>query len=557
MKNKKIYKLQKITVFCIMFGMMLFANLVYSDMNGQRVSLHLKSTTTGIPNKGLVYNAYNLNNVYQKIMYGDIANEETQTLEWRRIQKIAQEESDETTGSLIHFANGIAIGPGITHNPDDTLYTIKYLLRRGGLSLLTKLNGEGTENIFFHQPESWKMSNTFTNKQGQAVASVSPGITAIMTGGGVYQKLINVTEDNQEIDIDTANIDNRLSISLDNVQDSQKTNFGRYVVESGENLSFTLNINKEFSQKSSGTLKLSSSSNMEITSITEISGDSGIDTVQIDDKQLVSNPAHQISIPKLTENMSIRVTVRVIPQTVESGADTGAMLSVAGLDDSGIPVSAKSPAVVLSGINFAMLDTENNKLTTGGEYLLGKYDDQSYQLYSANEGWKKVSNLDNIDSSQFTLLKGGNQYDFGNPNAIPIAETLGRFNFNAEENKKLNQSLIQITGLAQGDHYFLYPVREATGYDLIEKPIDFAVFTKFDIGRNGNAIIRNSINQAVTQNFKVNSNIPDFKAGVNEYNVLSVNGMPQKPVNVGFKIILPIVLFCLLICIISIAVIKF
>ena len=115
---------------------------------------------------------------------------------------------------------------------------MEQILRMGGngLPLLEELNGEDTQNIIFHQPERGRVSNTFTNLSGQAVAIVNKGLTAIMTNEGKFQKLVMVDKNNQEINLDVANLDNRLEFTVEDIPSGAKTNFGRYVVESGEKI---------------------------------------------------------------------------------------------------------------------------------------------------------------------------------------------------------------------------------------------------------------------------------------------------------------------------------
>ncbi|QDK70484.1 hypothetical protein [Lactococcus protaetiae] len=135
--------------------------------------------------------------------------------------------------------------------------------------------------------------------------------------------------------------------------------------------------------------------------------------------------------------------------------------------------------------------------------------------------------------------------------------TTTRFNFNATNNNEINQSLIQIVGLLPGDNYFLYPVKTQEESGDNPNMTDFSVFAKLSVGPNGAVIINNSLGKVRTQDFSFNSTIPDFQSGINEYNVLPVDGSQVTQINVKKQIILPITLVVFVMVVIAVVLIRF
>ena len=191
MKDKNYLKIIIALIFSVMICSMKM-NGISADSDMLTVRLH--STQSGIPNRGAVYTARNLDGAYQKIMTGDITSNDFLSPEWKQIQSKMLTSTSETTKldpSIIHLPNGLQIGPGLKHSPQETILILEAVLRAGGIPMLMDINGT-TEGIFFHQPEAGKMGNTFTNAQGNSEAVVNKGITAIMSGSGNFHQ--GVTE---------------------------------------------------------------------------------------------------------------------------------------------------------------------------------------------------------------------------------------------------------------------------------------------------------------------------------------------------------------------------
>ena len=558
-KSKKINIYGILAVFITTIFVICTRGVVANaDEIGTRVTVELIATDNGIPQSNAVYRAYNLDKVYQKILNGTITDEDTSSSSWKNLQNQAQADPTKIKADVIRFANGLAIGPGLKHSPQDTSATITYILRMGGLPLLIELNGE-TTSILFHQSERGKISNTFTDNRGRAVAELPKGITAITTNGGSFRKLLTISKENQKISLDAANVDSRLKFSLEKGRGVEKASFGKFIVESGQAspLTFKLTINKDFN-RSGGVFVLSQTSNLIVTSVSAPSNVGGVEITPIAEVGAAaqSNPKRQIKIPALSQNITLTIKAYVTPTSIQDAPIGGSTLSLTGADDNGTSISAQSPAVVLAGANFAMMDNEKNTLAVGAEYVLGKRVNTKYQMYSAEKGWVTVSSLENLDLSQLTVLKGGRQYSIGNTASLPIPYATNRFNFNASTNNKINQSLIQIIGLAQGKDYFLYQVNLPAGNTGGSDVTNFSVFAKFMIGRDGKLLAENSLGKAIKQNFSINTTIPDFHSGVNEYNIVSVGNGQSDKIDVMKKIVLPIALICLLILVIGFVLVK-
>lgn len=528
----------------------------------EQVSINLYATNNGIPVSKVVYSAANLDVAYQKIINGDISSAITSGAQWKNFQNQIQPDITKVKPNEIEFPNKLVLAPGKKQTAEDAQAIIEQMLQIGGsgFPLLTELNGEITQNILFHQPERGMMSNTFTNRFGKAVAIVDKGLTAIMTRDGKFQKLIMVDKDQQDIDLDVANTDNRLSLSLEDVPSGEKTNFNRYIVESGEknSLTFKMTIKKSL-MPLGGSILLASSPNLIIKSITPDTEVQGLEiTEETTPSQLATgNPNRNITFPTSSEDIILTIIAYVAPTSAFQASTGNMSISATGTDANGVVVSAKTPQILLSGANFAMMDNTKNKFATGAEYVLGKYIDGKNLIYSAQQGWIHVADMKNLDLSQVTVLKGGQQYSIGNSEEIPIPDATTRFNYNAEENQRLNQSLIQIIGLAPGDNYFIYPVKAADGQSATEKPLDFSVYSYSSIGRNTSLINHNTLGEAKVQNVVLNTTIPDFKSGTVEYNVLSINNRTYPSMSALIRIILPIALISLLMLIIGFCLIKF
>ncbi len=162
------------------------------------------------------------------------------------------------------------------------------------------------------------------------------------------------------------------------------------------------------------------------------------------------------------------------------------------------------------------MDTNKNKLVRDSVYVLGKEVDGKKYLYDNQEKWSEIQSISTIDPAGYTLLRGGNQYVFGDNDVSPIELNSTRFNYNFERNTKINESLIKLFGLGKGEDYFLYQVASPANYSMNKTPISFSIFSETSTSPNGGQLTKNSMKMASNQSFKLNGLIPDYGAGTNE-----------------------------------------
>ncbi|QDK70483.1 hypothetical protein [Lactococcus protaetiae] len=373
-----------------------------------RVSIQLKATNNGVPLNNAVYSAYNLDNAYQRIINGDITEEDTATANWKSLQRQIQPDDSKVNPQVIKFADGLSIGAGIKNSTANAQAVMADILREGGLPVLENLNG-GADNNLFHQGERGRMSNYFTDKSGEAVATVPMGLTAIISGNGNFQKLVTISQDNQVVKVDSANIDDRLSLSLETNNRVEKTNFGRYVAESGPNipLVYDLKISKNFNIFGS-IINLNSTVNLVIMSVTAPSDVEGIEITSMDTNgDIAGGIMQQIKIPHLTHDITLKIKAYIMATSTKDIPSKGSGLSVSGIDTLGNNVVAQSPTLLLTGANFVMINSETNELVNGEKYILGKKQGAGYQIYSEQKGWLEVKQVDAVTISHGTPLQGG------------------------------------------------------------------------------------------------------------------------------------------------------
>lgn len=98
------------------------------------------------------------------------------------------------------------------------------------------------------------------------------------------------------------------------------------------------------------------------------------------------------------------------------------------------------------------------------------------------------------------------------------------FSFNAEQSLKANQSLIKFYGLGQGRDYFLYTARIPKSSASPRGETHFEAFSQDKLTPSGSAYTYSTTRFAKNQDFNINNKIPDYGAGVQEYQAISVDG---------------------------------
>ena len=169
-------------------------------------------------------------------------------------------------------------------------------------------------------------------------------------------------------------------------------------------------------------------------------------------------------------------------------------------------------------------------------------------------GKKKVPVVGfDISSKRIEELKNGQDHTL---EVSPIELNSTRFNYNFDRDTKINQSLIKLFGLGKGKDYFLYQVATPVDYAMNKTPINFTIFSELSTSPNGSKLTKTSMKMATHQSFKLNGLIPDYEAGANEYNILSVT--PQKEIHFSAvkSIIFPLLLLVLGIMVIGVILVR-
>ncbi|MEQ9809557.1 hypothetical protein [Streptococcus jiangjianxini] len=183
----------------------------------------------------------------------------------------------------------------------------------------------------------------------------------------------------------------------------------------------------------------------------------------------------------------------------------------------------ETPQLSSYNINFAMYDSHDNTLTTGGKYVLGKIDKyNNFYLYSgANSGkpkWKKQSvkfnEKINISEKEGMVIKGNNNY-YIDGQKQPFELDTSVWDFNEKTQKTIFKALFTLKGLSSSYKYVLYQVEVPDNYKLEIQPIIFKVSEE-------------SEKKAQFSNYQINGGILDMKYNENEYNALSLNPKNKK-----------------------------
>ncbi|MCA1387380.1 hypothetical protein I6F34_42190, partial [Bradyrhizobium sp. BRP05] len=107
----------------------------------------------------------------------------------------------------------------------------------------------------------------------------------------------------------------------------------------------------------------------------------------------------------------------------------------------GTQITSSAPKVNTTGINFVEVDANKNKMVRDAVYILGKNVGGKKYLYDSQGKWSEIQDLSTVSPTSYTLLRGGNQYVFGDDDVSPIELNNTRFNYDYERDTKINQSL--------------------------------------------------------------------------------------------------------------------
>ena len=571
---------KKVTFLVTLIGVLGLFLFTFSE--GQVVSasdktsttnLSIKVTASGEPIQNGTFAAGNYQTAYEHIISGTFPNSVTNTPDWRGAQN---------TEHMIVVA-GLTVGENNKHS-DSEAKTIISTLFSTNFKLLQSINetNNGTDIMSFNPPSNFVRmrtpsgSNETTDAKGRTVAKVSTGLTAIVDGSsqGIV-KLITVTPGMKEITIDTDSLPSyKLKVSKKMLSPTALT---KIILRPDANIVIDetsvpntvsslippiINPGVTFDPLSSpdqlskvaetiGATLISWQINMYELVIPPTDSD-----VSIDIKAHLS-PVVYLNDISIQQGTSITTTKMTIPIEAFSSPDNNFGMTANVISPATVTqITTSAPKINTTGINFVQVDTNINKLVRDSVYVLGKEVAGKKYLYDNQGKWSEVQSISTIDPAGYTLLRGGNQYVFGDNNVSPIELNSTRFNYNYERDTKINESLIKLFGLGKGKDYFLYQVASPANYSMNKMPIGFSVFSDISTSPHGSQLIKTSMKMAANQSFKLNGFIPDYGAGTNEYNVLSVT--PQKEIHFSAvkSIIFPLLVLVLGIVILGVILVR-
>lgn len=523
---KKINRKLLILIFnliLLLFGM--GAKISANTLPTNQTDVEIKITNNGVPIIHTSYSAMNIEQAYEQIKSGEISEKVRNSTAWL----LATQNTNSEGVNTITLSNGQKIGEGITHTDDEMNSIISGLMNVDNLSLINEINQSNTK-IPFLNPEH--VVYKFTNKDGRAKAKIEQGYTLILDNSNSLVKLVKVQGVSQNVKIDLANMDSKIKFTADNKLNDLATNFGQYVVGTNQKFSFNLSINKEaWEQAGNINLVLPPKSNLSFDSIKVLNNSDAVSIVTnptLSDA-MVFNSSSPVVAANIILNptqrdilLSVTVHVNLEGNNIGTSNPMHTSMQAVTVNKDGSSSIASTPNLIMVGANFAMTRENVTKFAQGGEFVLARSLENSYQVYGINRKWNKVDSLEELQNSDSLILKGGNRYVLGSEKPQKIPLDVSKFNFSEKNSRKINKSLIQILGLAQGDNYFLYRVdnNSSSNSDRIFK---FSIFSRNYFSPNNSLMTNNSLNTPSKPLVGIVGQIPDYVAGANEYNNISLD----------------------------------
>jgi hypothetical protein len=576
--------------YVLLLVLSLALSLTTLSIQASSVNVKLQLTNNGSPAANQRVSALSYSKATSKIEKGDFSNSDLNSSAWTIC---AQNYS--SSGGEINLGNGLVLGKGITHSSKETLEIFSQLYQEGNVNFLQFLNGSTLTGVstglmsnmtVFHVPGI--TTKAYTDANGNAEANLPEGLAVIIDDSNNYTllKTVSINSKTGKISADAQNSTPKFSFNLTGMP----TNLGRnFIVEYNQPLNYLLTINKDL-LASGETLTLTPNSNLIIDNISFSSTETSLienplnpnaiapeqasltDSSQLnpaftsltpgvpeaignaliskainkydvslpassDEDIIINITAHLASTQTLTRTLTLNgqtqavtIPLSLLPDPGQSQGINATINSPSGI------IHSESPTVTSSGINFVMADASKDKMVKGAQYVLGKVINQETQVYNGT-AWEPVSSLDDLNMSDIQVFTGGNQYIIGTSGSQTIAYNTAHFGFDKTVDAALNQSLIQIRGLAQGS-YFLYQITPATGFTTNNIKTPFTVSA-------------NSIGNASNVSYNLESQIPDYSSGIQEYNILPVTSAKSTAYHPFRWIKLPIFLTVIFICILG------
>lgn len=523
---KKINKKLLILILSLVLLLLGMGNKISADaLPTNQTSVEIRITNNGVPIIHTSYSAMNIEHAYEQIKSGEISEKVRNSAAWL----LASQNTNSNDANEIVLSNGQKIGKGITHTDDEMNSIISGLMNVDKLSLISEIN-ESNVRVPFLNPEH--VVYKFTNSDGSAKANIEQGYTLILDNSNNLVKLVRIQDASQKVEIDLANMDSKIKFTADSKLNDLATNFGQYVVGTNQKFSFNLSIDKEtWKQAGNINLVLPPKSNLSFDSIKVLTNSDAV--------SMVTNPAlsdamvFNSSSPVVAANiilnptqsdilLSVTVHVNLEGNNIGTSNPMHTSMQAVTVNKDGSSSIASTPNLVMAGANFAMTRENVTQFAQGGEFVLARTLENSYQVYGINGKWNKVDNLEELQNSDSLILKGGNRYVLGSEKSQKIPLDVSKFNFSEKNSRKINKSLIQILGLAQGEDYFLYRVdnNSPSNSDRIFK---FSIFSRNYFSPNNSLMTNNSLNNPTKPLVGIVGQIPDYVAGANEYNNISLD----------------------------------
>ncbi|WP_270220382.1 hypothetical protein [Lactococcus lactis] len=523
---KKINKKLLILILSLVLLLLGMGNKISADaLPTNQTSVEIRITNNGIPIIHTSYSAMNIEHAYEQIKSGEISEKVRNSAAWL----LASQNTNSNDANEIVLSNGQKIGKGITHTDDEMNSIISGLMNVDKLSLISEIN-QSNVRVPFLNPEH--VVYKFTNSDGSAKANIEQGYTLILDNSNNLVKLVRIQDASQKVGIDLANMDSKIKFTADSKLNDLATNFGQYVVGTNQKFSFNLSIDKEtWKQAGNINLVLPPKSNLSFDSIKVLTNSDAV--------SMVTNPAlsdamvFNSSSPVVAANiilnptqsdilLSVTVHVNLEGNNIGTSNPMHTSMQAVTVNKDGSSSIASTPNLVMAGANFAMTRENVTQFAQGGEFVLARTLENSYQVYGINGKWNKVDNLEELQNSDSLILKGGNRYVLGSEKSQKIPLDVSKFNFSEKNSRKINKSLIQILGLAQGEDYFLYRVdnNSPSNSDRIFK---FSIFSRNYFSPNNSLMTNNSLNNPTKPLVGIVGQIPDYVAGANEYNNISLD----------------------------------
>lgn len=534
-KHTNLFFLSLIFSFILLLSIAIPVSATTKQSDQVLTKIEVKNN--GVPVINTSYSALNIEGALEKVESGEFPQQFLESSAWKDFLQNAPTWMN-VEDNVVIFENGLKFGSNIKNNEVDAKRIITSILVSNGQAVIDELNkdmeGNKVSPIPFYQPG--KITNKFTNQSGIAETFLTPGPTAILDANLNYIKLVEINSNSQKLNIDLGNTSKNLKFNLEGNYSTQKTNFESYVVSLNQGIEYHLLINKELAQSTNTVnVTIPANSQLVIDSIATDNLSAILNTNKVAFNPSSSNNsqpmvAATIGFDKnLTSDITVVIKAHMNMQLISSASLPSLNLGMTAVTTqmgSGVD-TATTPKLVTSGINFAMVDGKSDKLATGAEYLLTREGKGKKEVYLQDNSWGEVDNLESTGLAQGKVIKGGQRYIIGfGETGIPLA--LNRFNFNSKESEKLNRSLIQLYGLSKGYNYSLYQITEAKGFTIKDKVHDFKIDYENFVSPNGTFLVKSSISNASAPIPSLNSLIPDFSSGVNEYNALLVSDSPMK-----------------------------